>query len=376
MKKTASNAHIWTRCVGYIRAATDFIERYGMMESPAAKEGKMAHALAENLINAMQRTGNPSPEVPKEMDGIVLPVDMKIKISDYAHLCYSVMRRAMVLGGPDLYIEREVPCTFLEEGVTTRVDFALFDRKNGQLIVTDLKYGHRRVEAEDNPQLIIGARAIMDELKERGETLENVSLNIFQPNGPNASMPLDQWTLSEEELREKSWRIKTLYHMEGNSLTPGRHCRNCEARGGCDAVRAALYESWDVMAMYNGIPENLPVETLEKMMAEMDVFKDLLRGYQTGLEAMVVSRLKAGENFNLWEYSTSLSDRKWNYPEKDIIEMGHSFGLNLEKTTVLSPKQAEDAGMPKEVVETLVRRDSTGLKLRKKSLKTLRQAFR
>jgi hypothetical protein len=347
-----------------------------MIESSAAKEGKMAHALGEYLINTMARSGNPSPEVPKEMDGVVLPVDMKIKISDYAHLCYSWMRRAAVLGGPNLYVEREVDCGFLEEGITTRVDFALFDKKNGMLTVADLKYGHRQVEARGNPQLVIGARAILDELEKRGESVKNVSLNIYQPNGPSASMPLDQWPLSGEELVELSERVKTLYDTEGDSLTPGHHCRNCEARGGCDAVRAALYESWDVMAMYNKIPEDLPVETLENMMAEMEMFKDLLRGYQTGLEAMAVSRLKAGECFNLWEYSTSLSNSKWNYPEKDIIEMGKSFGLELEKRTVLSPRQAEVAGMPKEVVETLVRRDSTGPKLRKKSLKTLRQAFR
>ncbi len=375
MKKTASNAHIWMRCVGYIKAATDFISRYGYMESPAAREGKMAHALAEMLITEMVRTGNPSPKVPDKIDGIVVPVDMKIKVNDYAHLCYSWMRRAMVLGGANLYLEREVACGFLEEDVTTRVDFALFDKKNGMLTVADLKYGHRQVVAEENPQLVIGARAIMDELSSRGERVRNISLNIYQPNGPNASMPLDQWVITDDDLREQSWRVKTLYHMDGSVLTPGRHCRNCEARGGCDAVRAALYEAWDVMAMYNGIPREIPADTLENMMAEMMMFKDLLRGYETGLEALLTSRLKAGETFTHWEYSTSLSDRKWDYPEKDIVEMGRSFGLDLEKKTVLSPKQAEMAGLPKEVVETLVRRDSTGLKLRKKSLKTLREAF-
>lgn len=372
MKKDASNAHIWTRCGGYIKAATDYVARYGYIQSRAADEGSMAHALAEHLISEMLRTGNPSPEVPDMWDEVVVPVDMKIKANDYAHFCYSMLRRAMIFGGPHIFLERKVLCRFLSEETVTRVDFAFYDKKAKKLIIVDFKYGHRPVKAESNPQLLIGARAIIDQL---GIPVECVSMNIYQPNGPNASMPLDQWEQTGKEVFGHIKVIRELFHTEDDSLLPGSHCRYCEARGGCAAVKAALYESWDVMAHYNHIPEKLPTDILEKMMAECAQIKDLLRGYETGLEAMMVSRLKNGEVSTQWEYSTSLSARKWIYPEEDILDMGKSLGLDLESRKVLSPKQAQVAGVPKDVIDTLVRRDATGLKLRKKSIKTLKQAF-
>lgn len=372
MKKTASNAHIWIKCGGYVKAATDYIERYGKLRSPSADEGRMAHGVAEFALRGYLK-GNASGYVILERwADKVVPVDMRIKVDRYVRYCLDCCE---VGESPLTWVENKIDCTFLDDSAYTRVDFACYHPERETLMVMDFKFGHRQVEAQDNPQLIIGARALIDRLEALGHTVNIVNLMIYQPNGPMASMPLDEIVTSADAVMADSEAIKRIYHSESDDLVPGKHCRYCETRGLCTAVRRSLFEAWDVMGTYNEIPAGYPVETLENMLAEVRAFKDLLRAYETGLEALVISHLKNGVNFPHWEYSTSLSDRKWLYPDSEIIELGRSMGVELEDTKVLSPKQAEVAGMPKELIDTLVKREATGLKLRKKSLKTLKQAF-
>lgn len=372
MRKTASNAHIWTKCPGYIKQAQAYIDRYGKPQSKAADEGLMAHAIAEQCLLSYVSCPDGDYEVPDTYDGIVVPTDMRIKVNAYVQKCISIVER---IEACTTYVERDVRCSFLSNDVKSRLDFAVYDINKKELTIVDLKYGHRAVNAESNPQLLIYARAIIDSLEAVCREVNTVHMAIFQPNGPSASMPWQQWTQNANRVRLASEGIKYLYHMESDNLTPGSHCRYCEGRGTCDALQLALYECWDVMAAYTGTAVELSPERVEALLAESEMIKDLHRAYHTGLEAMVISRMQKGEAFPRWEYSTSLSDRKWDHPDVDIINLGKSMGIDLEKHTLLSPKQAEMAGIPKEVVDTLVRRDSTGLKLRKKSLKTLKQAF-
>jgi hypothetical protein len=366
MRKTASNAHIWINCAGYTKQANAFVKRFGRIKNPATEDGIMAHEIGEHLIRLMSVSGTSGQDVPEVWKKRVVPKDMRIKVFDYAHLCFSWMRRARIFGGPGLWIERDVRTTFLDADLITRVDFALYDPATKRLIVTDLKYGYRTVEAIGNPQLIIAARAICDELAKSDDEVKKISLNIYQPNGQTTNSPLDQHTIDIEHLYTQSNVIAKRFAYDGDELQPGGHCRGCEARGGCSALRRANYEAWDVMGLYSDVPDSFPAETLENMLAELEVMKDMLRGYETGLQAMVVNRIKNGDEFPLWEYSHSLSNKKWIYPAEDIIEMGKCFDVNLEEKTVMSPRQAELAGIPKDVISTFVKRDKTAPKLRKK----------
>lgn len=370
IRKTASNAHMWSICEGYIHAANAYVEKYGRLPSPSADEGTMAHALAENALRQYFETHEYS--IPDTHDEVIVPVDMKIKVRDYVDLCIGISDQYSI---NEIWIEHKFNCGFLDDDLFTRVDFACYDIVGKTLHVLDFKYGHRQVRARENPQLIIGAQSIIDTIVEEHRDVDRVEMTIYQPNGPTASMPVDVWEQCTLGVLGYAEALKLWYDSTNKDLCPGGHCHYCDARGGCEAVTVALYEGWDTMSTYNDIPPDFTAEQLEKMMAETEALKSLLRAHETGLEQMMVSRLKAGDDFPHWEYSTSLSDRKWDYPDEDIIGLGRSMGIDLEKKTLLSPKQAEVAGIPKEVINTLVRRDSTGLKLRKKSLKTLRQAF-
>lgn len=376
MKKVASNAGLWTNCGGYIQAATDYVAAYGSDYGAAASEGTLAHALGCDLIERMRHTGDPSPHVPEVFGGEVVPSTMRVKVRDYAHMCLTWMRRSGVFGGDALWVEKSVDCTFLEEGNTTRVDFGMYDDKVKRLFVCDLKYGHRKVKVENNPQLIINARAMKDELEAAGKDPRTFSLNIYQPNGPDADIPLSQVLYSADEIVSKSDAICELYHDTEQALTPGGHCLRCNARGTCSALRASSYLVCDYVARYTGMPEVIPTDRLEVLLEECAAMKDMLRAYETGLEALITSRIKTREVFPHWEYSTNLSDRKWALSDREILDVGKALGIDLAKNAVQSPRQAELLGVPEEVVASLTKRDSTGLKLRKRSLKTLKQAFK
>lgn len=376
MKKTASNSERWSNCGGYFSAAADYLAKYGKPpERSGTSEGTLAHSVAEYLIDLMRRQGDGTIGTPEVYKGEVIPKDMRTKVRDYAHFCFSLMRRANIYGGDTLWVEKEVECLFLEKGLMTRVDWAMYDPTVKRLFVIDLKYGHRPVEARDNTQLIISGRAILDGLRSRGEIPQSVSLSIYQPNGPNASMPLDQWDISPSDLIKASLHLEKKYHSSDNTLHIGKHCYYCEARGTCEALKHASYSILESLKEYTGLAEKIPVEHLERALDDIEVMETLLKAYKTGIEAICTSKLAGGIDFPNWEYTTSLTNRKWVYSDKEIIELGDSLDINLRVESVVSPAQAEAAGVPKEVVDTLVHRESTGLKLRKKSLKTLKQAF-
>ena len=354
-------------CDGYVTLANEYISRYGYDKSNSQREGMTAHSLAEDTLNTLPRC-----DVPLEFDGAIMSADMRIKVRDYVQFCDSL---GVGLKGFDTWVEYEFESSFLEKGLMTRIDYALYDPNTAHLNVVDLKYGHREIGAQNNYQLLIGAQSMIDHMAQEGKEVASVSMFIYQPNGPSSSAPVKEWRCEAADVRYRSEYVRSRYITKSNDLTPGHHCRNCEARGICTAVEAALYEAWDVMGNCDHVPSDLSADQMEKMLAECAMLKDLLRAWETGLEAMVISQLKAGIEFTKWEYSTSLTDRKWAFPERDIIALGRSMGVELEKKSILSPKQAEMAGMSKEVVDTLVERQSTGLKLRGKSLKTLKQAF-
>lgn len=372
IKKTASNANMWTECEGFIHAANDFVAKYGKLPAPNADEGRFAHSLADMALRELVDSGGSAFGIPDELNGQVVPAEMKIKIRDYVSYCADIIDSVFA---PIIWIEQRFNCDFLEKGNHTRVDFALYDPAREHLFVVDLKYGHRQVLAYENPQLLIGAQSIIDFLKNDNKSVDEVTMIIYQPNGPSSYSPVGEWRQTAGSVLLYSGAIKGWYDSGGTELTPGGHCHYCPARGACDAVVLALYESWDVMAAYNHICPDFSAAELENMIAEVGRIKELLRAHETGLEAMIVSKINKGCDFPLWEYSASLSDRKWAFPEQDIAALARSMGVDIEKKSILSPKQAEMAGMPKEVVASLVKRESTGKKLRKKSLKTLQMAF-
>lgn len=375
MKRVVSNADRWTRCAGFHVAVSEFEQRYPDHLEEAAREGIQAHRIASDLVLRMAHSGDPGLNPPEEFHDKPVDIQMRIKTRDYAHFCFSLMRRAQTYGGPNLWVEREVSCGFLGKDEYTVVDFALYNPSNNVLLVLDFKYGHREVVPDDNPQLILEAKALIDDLVSRGEDPLHCSIGIYQPNGPHSHIPCHQISMGVDEIETAALPFINAFHSAEDTCTAGSHCVRCEAKGLCKTLRSANFNIYETTKNFRGLPSDLHEERLEALVNELDTMKDMFAAYKTGIESLAVAYLKKGKSFLKWEYSHGSGHRNWLYEDKEITDMADSFGVDLREHSIVSPAQAEQRGLPRELVDTLCAAKKTAKKLRKKSLKKHRAMF-
>src|SRR5574337_1159389 len=160
-----SSADRWMNCPASV-ALSAGIEDTG---SDAAREGTVAHFLAEQCLNfkedAKKYLGTAiahwrnevgdhtiyagAPNVPA--DAFRFTIDARMVEGVQVYLDY--VRDLVAATGGELHVEVELPIDHLtsEEGATGTSDVVILAGK--ELIVVDLKYGHREVEAIGNRQM-------------------------------------------------------------------------------------------------------------------------------------------------------------------------------------------------------------------------------
>ena len=156
-----------------------------------------------------------------------------------------VRRRA--LGGV-LFVEYKVDLSnYLGEGQGGTADAVIYQPNTKTLTIEDLKYGTgEKVDAKDNPQLMLYALGMLADVQLMGYDVEQVTLVICQPRLGH----IDEWTLIVPALMEFAEKAtfaaecaKTAI-MHGNFqtvqaayLSPGdKQCRWCRAKHKCPAL--------------------------------------------------------------------------------------------------------------------------------------------
>ena len=190
-KFSASSANRWMRCPGSLKMSEGLPDR----TSAAAELGTLAHSLADECL----RKGLSAWEV-EVVDGKAVTEDMQAAVQNYIDLIKA--RGGQVLS--------EVRVNYKDVlGVAETDGFGTSDavilQPDGTVEVWDLKFGHRWVDALDNPQLLLYAAGVVSAIEAVGEEVKNVMVAICQPNLSNT--PSCQ-TLSREELRLKESEFK------------------------------------------------------------------------------------------------------------------------------------------------------------------------
>lgn len=186
--------------------------------SDAAREGTAAHYLAEQCltlgkdakefarVTIWQVRQNGVEAIGMRMDAVPVGDDVEVLYArgvddcmvEGVQLYLDYVRSIVAATGGELHVEVELPIDHLtgEEDATGTSDVVVLADK--ELIVVDLKYGHREVEAIGNRQMrFYGSGA----LRKFGlvEDFENVRVAIVQPN---VSKQPSEWAFTVEELRE------------------------------------------------------------------------------------------------------------------------------------------------------------------------------
>jgi hypothetical protein len=336
-KLSPSGAHRWMACPGSVGLEAAFPDQ----SSAYAAEGTLAHMLAsEHLdgsgLHPSQRIG----EV-HEVDGYTFTVDAAM--ADYVdNYCRLVREYA---DGGLLLVEQRVPIEHVtgETGATGTSDAIIVDTTKRTLYVVDLKYGMGvKVDAGDNPQLMMYALGAMEQCDQLGE-FDQVCMVIHQPRLNHVS---EHWIYVGDlwAFKRRAAEAAELTRQPDAPLVPGeKQCRFCKAKATCPALRAEVTEVVSGSATLDEflVPD---VTTGDNYLSVAMSKVGLVEDWCKAVRAEVERRLMAGQTvdgFKLVEGRRG--NRKWS-SDAEVEALFKSFRLRQDEMydySLISPTKAE-----------------------------------
>ena len=336
-KLSPSGAHRWMACPGSVGLEAAFPDQ----SSAYAAEGTLAHTLAsEHLdgsgLHPSQRIG----EV-HEVDGFTFTVDAAM--ADYVdNYCRLVREYA---DGGLLLVEQRVPIEHVtgETGATGTSDAIIVDTTKRTLYVVDLKYGMGvKVDAGDNPQLMMYALGAMEQCDQLGE-FDQVCMVIHQPRLNHVS---EHWIYVGDlwAFKRRAAEAAELTRQPDAPLVPGeKQCRFCKAKATCPALRAEVTEVVSGSATLDEflVPD---VTTGDNYLSVAMSKVGLVEDWCKAVRAEVERRLLAGQTvdgFKLVEGRRG--NRKWS-SDAEVEALFKSFRLRQDEMydySLISPTKAE-----------------------------------
>lgn len=239
---TPSGAHRWLNCTPSARLEADFPDS----SSEAAKEGTIAHALAEKKLKSWIKTGRRTAF--KAEDGTMTEATDGYR--DYVIALFNQLKADQF--NPSLKVEVRLDLSEWIPGGFGTSDAVILS--GDTLHIIDFKYGKNvRVDAPDNPQMRIYALGALDLYGEIYE-FDHVQTHIYQPRVEGGHISTEKITV--EELAAWGESIKPLAKAAfdgAGEQKPGSWCMFCRAKAVC---RARAQE------MFGVLEKQEPAETL------------------------------------------------------------------------------------------------------------------
>ena len=228
---SASGAHRWMNCTPSAVLESEFPDT----TSEAAKEGTLAHEMAEAKLQHLFNTQNyRKATLTRTLNKIKKNELYQPEMDGYTDDYVAYIRKAAMEfeKTPYIAIEKRLDLTaYIPDGFGT-ADCVMIGERT--LHIIDLKYGKGvPVSAEDNPQLLIYALGALEAYKMLF-AIDTIKISIVQPRIDNTNSSAYSVTL----LRDWGEDVKELANIaikgEGEYV-PGDWCRFCRARQQCRA---------------------------------------------------------------------------------------------------------------------------------------------
>jgi hypothetical protein len=262
--------------------------------SEFAAEGTLAHEVAsECLISG----ADPALLIgkPATVDGFDFTIDQNMvdHVKDYMKLV-----REYAKGG-ELLVEKRVGIGHLtgEEGAGGTSDAIII--KGNEIIIVDLKYGMGvRVDANDNPQLLIYALGALNEYDILAD-FDTVTMVIHQPRLNHVS----EYSISVEQLLAFGDEVRksaNLVRGDNAALVPGeKQCRFCKAKASCPALSAEVSEAVggvaDLSDFADLVAQEITSETSDNYLPVAMSKVELVEQWCKAVRAETERRLLAGQ---------------------------------------------------------------------------------
>lgn len=369
------SAPIWVPCPGSIQQCLVLPPQ---VDDQDADEGNAVHAIGADFVRGSTKAQGyketAAAMIGTVRDGVTITKEMIEGAILYAGTCTDLMRSTGVFGGPNLGIEQLVTIEGVHADCYGTPDFFLFDSHESILYVADLKYGFGIHEVFENWQLLAYAIGVVAGITQKPATIK---LMIIQPRAPHARGPVRTWKLTRGTLNT-TYRNQLIDAAEtaiGSDafVETGDHCRRCDALISCEFAQRCAFNALDMAGGLGSyiVPEGdqwYELFLLEKAQKRIDHRVDALR---TVLE----TKLKKGANVPRFRLADTFGRPAWNISHAEIIQLGKSYGLDLNVSKTLTPTQAKKEGLSADLADAFTERKKTGSKLVYDDLKNARYLF-
>ena len=333
-----SKAHTWTECT----AALAFVKANEHRlppdkPGPSAMEGTKAHTVAEYLL-----LGKPAPKWATK--------EMLRHGKAYAEFCHDVMgpKRDVIRWGAEF----RAPLYYLPSERGT-VDFHALTKNGAHLV--DYKYGYDPVESENNLQMAIYARSLIESMFD-GFWMElptdsyPVTMTIFQPRLEQDHVT---WTTTWGELKrftDERITPKAQAILRGD---PGvfkcgpKICKWCRGAAICDTYNNAMLEDFkdEVLEVLEGNEPPAASTITDERLVQVFSNRDKLLNWIKEVEKFATARLISGKNLPGVKLVLSRGGhRRWTDPVeagKLLLSCGLPHDEVYPPSDVITPAVAE-----------------------------------
>lgn len=316
--------------------------------SPAAEQGTAVHEAAASLLT----TGV---SITTASNGVEITPEMQ-RVAEW----YAGEVRDALADAPR--IEQLLKCDYIHPECYGTPDAFGYD-KDGQTVIADLKTGYTPVEAYENWQLITYASGIQRFIS----PVRSFRFLILQ-SAPTPT--IREWRTTPEQL-QPYWDKLRAAATEALSPNPrtvtGSHCKYCSGRHACSAARSMSLWGYEQALEHR----ELQGDELSTELAIMYAAQEAIKFRLTGLEAQAIATLQTGGRVPGWSLGFTAGRVKWTVPEADAVLTASLYGVDISKPGALTPLQAQEAGMPKEIVSLFSARDGGSVVLEKSNGKKL-----
>lgn len=348
-KLGASSTEKWFSCPASIRMEADIPEP---PESPYAREGTVAHELAEHcMVEGIYGKDM----IGEEFQGFTVNEEMAEAVDIYIKFIEKVGG-----DGKQLYLEERFTLDHIDSELFGTND-ACVAEPFGTLYVIDFKYGKGiPVEAHENKQLMyyaIGAA--------RGGDYKDVELVIVQPRCEHPEGPIRRSRISMQRLEEFEKELKEAVdatRQPDAPLVPSeKGCKWCKAKATCPALKSkalevakADFDDNDEIVLPN--PNELNGEELAKVLKYSKLIGDWIKT----VEAHAHARAERGTPLKGYKLVNKRSNRKWINEQKTIELCADLWGEDVFQPKKLKTPAQLQKIIGKEEVDRLTTKPHTG----------------
>lgn len=361
-KLSPSAAHRWLVCPGSVALCADSVKR----DSAESREGTFAHDIAAQVL--LQDRDRVAELLGKTDGEFTLDAEMAQHVQAYV----SAVRTQVMLTEGELLVEHRVYLTAQLWGTADALVWSY-----GALDVFDLKFGRGVfVDVVDNEQEMIYALAALSSHPEkvRHYNVETVRLHIVQPRRPDAEGLVHRtWETALEALLR--WKREVLepgveaVSSPESKLSPGDHCRFCDAKPGCPALMdRALASASAVFPQVDPLTTTMSPPEPKQLTAEQLAFAiqnaEIVETWLKAVRKHATERARGGEAIPGWKLVQVTGNRRWK-DEAAAEQTLRAAGVNPTVQKLASPNALEEqyGKSVKPLIATLTERRASGITL-------------